>query len=211
MTEPAVPELPSVCFVAIATTGPDPFRHQLYEAAVITPSLDEIEGEDGGTELELAWNEWHAWLSVNLSSADADTLRTTRYHERHPLGFAAQEAKITHERNKEVTDPGAFASKLARLTTGRNMVALGDFEELFVRGLLMTNEQCPLYGRTIDVNPLAAGYLAAKGERVEPYNWGWLSDGLASRLGVKLGAIGYDATPLGSAKLAKAIWEVVTG
>lgn len=208
------PEVPSVCFVGLSSTGPDPFRHQVFEVALIYPELFEIEaqwdgeGEAPEVEFGVEWNEQHWWISTDLATADAQTLRMRCYHQRHPLGFDNHD-QLTVEKNKRVTDPEQFAAKFARLTASKHLV--GRVDELFIRGALMPNGQIPMYYSPVDIAALAAGALYGKGEASALLTDGWMFDSVGSRLGIKLGTVGYEYTAMGEAKLSKAIWEAVTG
>jgi hypothetical protein len=203
-----IPDVDRLAFLGVSATGPDPFRHQLFEVALLLgTTLDpDLEDEEPSDEWEsVDWEDKHFWLSVDLSSADASTLRSRTYHERHPLGH--DDRRPQKDRENEVSSPDGAARAIARLTAGRFLVAADPAApELFLRGLLMTNEECPLWSGLIDVDALAAGTLAAK-NMLHALPW-LTTDVLAMDLGVK-GE--YLSEAQDDAQLARAVYEAVLG
>lgn len=215
---------PLIAFCDTETTGLDAFRHQVYEVGLITPRLEEVyaEDEEGGADedepigYELEWDEHTWWLSVDLGNADPVALRVGDYHGRHPRGHGSYHRGLSYDRDKEVTDPEVFASAFARLTNGLSLAGMvPSFDELFLRGLLMANGQCPMYHyQPIDVETLAAGYLHLQ-QNGDNHDYPelalpWDSEALSLAVGVDPAKFERH-TALGDARWAKAVWEAVTG
>jgi hypothetical protein len=197
-------------FVGISTTGPDVFRHGIFEVALSIPEVPEYDEDElaeaaGETLPEIEWEQRHFWLAVDLTTADAETLRSTKYHERHPHGYGSDH-RLTHDRENEISGIEGAASTIARLTAGRRLVAIDVASvELFLRGLLVSNAQCPLWSGLIDIDSLALGAEAAKGRPDHPIMDTVL---LARCLDVKVGNLGYADDRVA---LARDIYAAVVG
>lgn len=181
-----------LAFIDTETTGLDPDRHQLYEIAVIT--------DDGtGQRAEHTW-----WIAgVDLSTADPDALRISRYYQRTPT--AAWE------------HPDIVAREVAELTAGRHLVgAVPSFDAAFVNRFLRANGHAPSWHyHLVDVEALAAGYLAAGGIGAAILGPGdfdprppWKSDLLSQAVGVQPDRAARH-TALGDARWAAAIYDAV--
>jgi hypothetical protein len=203
MTTPQ--ELEKLAFLGLSATGPEPFRHGVFEVALVVPWLDFEEVGPDDDEIETVdWHERHWWLAVDLGGADPEYLRRHTYHERHPLGHADAD-RLTHDKSGKVTDPGAFATTFARLSRDRYLVCNAQ-AEFYVRALLLAQNECPMWRGVVDVASLGVGFLAGAGKVTGEVSW--LPDVVARVMGVNMGTaeiVGGTAT--GDARLARAVYE----
>ncbi len=203
-----------VCFVDTETTGLDPDRHEIWEVGIILP--------DGG--------EWDWQLPVDLGRADPMALNIGRFHQRRWQSACRTDEQGSAKDNRtELVD---FASEFVNMTNGRHLAgAVVSFDAERLWKLLRANGQCPMWHyHLIDVETLAAGYIAAQSEgqgadgtkgtiRVERPDGTvnnidgrppWKSDDLSRAVGVN--PDDFDRhTALGDARWAKAIYRAVVG
>jgi hypothetical protein len=169
-----------VVFVDTETTGLDPDRHEIWEVALVwkPPHTD-------------FWTEASWQLPVDLGRADPIALEISGYHERAISGCSS---------------PESFAKTFARMTRGKHLAgAVISFDEERLRKLLRANGACPEWHyHLIDVEALAAGYLAAKGEQL---SLPWDSEELSRAVGVNASASRHEA--LYDAHWACRIFEAV--
>jgi DNA polymerase III epsilon subunit-like protein len=178
-----------LAFVDTETTGLDPERHEVWEAALILRA-------DDGTETEREWQ-----LPVDLGRADAIALQVGHYYERFDKNHAPF-GSTTRE----------FAHEFAELTHGAHLVgAVPSFDDAFLKRLLRANGACPgWHYHLVDVEALALGYLAGQGENRGPLalHPPWKSDDLTRALGINPEAF-EKHTALGDARWARAIYDHV--
>lgn len=171
----------SVVFVDTETTGLDPFTHEIWDLAII---------ESNGGEFE-----YH--FPVNLTKADPKALQVGRYYER------------TGDLGWEWDSPKSWVHQIARQLDGKHLVgACPWFDAQFLRHFLLYHgHQATWRYHHIDIEALAVGYLAARGETVDlPYH----SKDLSRRVGVDPDM--FDAhTAIGDARWAKAVYEKILG
>jgi DNA polymerase III epsilon subunit-like protein len=165
-----------LAFIDTETTGLDPRRHQLFEIAMLIR-----DGRESTPE------EYHWWLSVNLTDADSTALRLTRYYER----------QIKPTLSVEV------AGSVAQLTAGAHLVgAVPSFDAAFLETLLRAYNLVPAWHyHLVDVEALAAGYL----HQQPPWN----SEELSRTLGVEPPQGDEPHTALGDARWAMAMYDAV--
>lgn len=167
-----------VAFIDTETTGLDPERHEVWEVGIIVDGF-----------------EHHYAIRPDLTKADPTALNIGRFYER------------TTVFKWEWWTPKLAAETIARRLDGRHLVgAIPWFDDRFLRAFLNANgHQGTWHYHLIDVEALAVGYLAAKGEHVElPYR----SKDLSRLVGVD--PDDFEAhTALGDARWAKAVYEAV--
>lgn len=163
-----------LAFVDLETTGLDPKRHEPYEIAIIT---------DDGTE-----HSW--WLPVDLSRADSNALRISRYYERHPPDV-------------DLDNPSRVASDIARLTAGAHLVGMvPSFDAAFLTVLLQRHGLTSAWHyHIVDCEALAAGHL-----RQPPP---WKSDELSRAAGVEPPGPGERHGALADARWAKRLYVAI--
>ena len=171
----------SVLFIDTETTGLDPDRHEMWDLAIIDASGREF--------------VYH--FRPNLRAADPMALRIGQYYER------------TSDPKWQWSDPRFHAADIARRLDGTHLVgAIPWFDAEFLRRWLdRWDEKGTWHYHHIDIEALAVGYLAAKGEAVDlPYH----SKDLSRRIGVDPDQ--FEAhTALGDARWAKAVYEKIVG
>lgn len=169
-----------IVFVDTETTGLDPDRHEIWEAAFIV-----YEGP------MLGWREHVHQLPVDLGRADAMALKIGRFHER---------------RSHKLTALDTFARSFAYYTAGKHLCGnVVSFDEERLRKLLRANGSCPEWHyHLIDVEALAVGYLAAKGN---PPSLPWNSEDISRALGIEPDTTRHEA--LYDAQWAKQMYDAI--
>lgn len=203
----------ALAFVDTETTGLDPVRHEVWEVALILR-------KPGRPDEELLWQ-----LPVNLARADLIALNIGRFHERRwpaaatdpELGWRSPEQAAalngkwrrsggdTCVNEQDMTE---WAARFMNLTWGAHIVAaVPDFDSRRLGDLLLRHGATPAWHyHLVDVETLAAGYLAGSGQAsAQPP---WESDDLATALGVDV-AEEDRHTALGDARMARAIYDRV--
>lgn len=186
-----------IVFLDTETTGLDPVRHEIWEVGLIVDD-----------------KEYHWFLPVDLSAADAVALNIGGYHDRHPHGLH----KVPGNKTRCVSVV-TFAKEFARLTWGKHLVgAVVSFDEERLRKLLIANGQT--YGwhyHLVDVEALMVGYLAGRQRGDRLYALETIHTGIAPPWNSKdlSGAVGVDPdlfeahTAIGDARWARACYEAV--
>lgn len=178
----------SVAFIDTETTGLDPVKHRIWEIAIILP-----DGPEAGE---------HCWQVRVPPGYDVDqwVLDNTRFSQDYNRDTA-----------ETVTET---VLRFTELLNGRHLVgAVPSFDEERMRGMLVDffypqPIHLPWHYHLIDVEALAVGWLAARGETVE---LPWDSDELSRLVGV-IPPEGDDRhTALADARWAKAIYDRIVG
>lgn len=194
-----------IAVVDSETTGLDPFRHEMWELAIITADHD----PDLGIVNE---KEFAVHLPVDLSKADPTGLRVGRFYERY--------------NPQHIADPGVAARAVAKMLDGRTLIgAVPNFDEKFLERWLRRFDQCGVWHyHLVCVENLAAGWLMGRAAGVELAGEStdgfkddrhvamppWNSNELSRAIGVE--PDDFDRhTALGDVEWALAIYKAVNG
>lgn len=173
----------TVAFVDIETTGLHPELDHVWQIAVI------VDGE------EHCWTQWFAGREWRASVSQ----------------WVLENTRIATDYNPATaTPPRRSIDRFVELTRGRHLVGACpwfDSERLHKIWRLYEPRdwELPWHYHLIDVEALAVGYLAAKGEKVEVP---WKSHALTERVGVTT-PVEDEHTALGDARWAKRVYEAV--
>lgn len=210
-----------LAFVDVETTGVDPSRHEMWEAAIIV-----WKGND--------WLEHH-WLyrPPSLETADPMSLRVGGFYERNnvPRGlaeaanFAAKEqyaewtnngatltdpekVAIGWEKRNSRARPDTMAHLIATLLNGKVLVGVNThFDAAFLEAFLRAHGAAPSWGyRLENIGSRIGGYLAAHGKTLRP---GASSMDAYDALGVDTSKT-TTHTALGDARLVRDAWVKMT-
>jgi hypothetical protein len=142
-----------------------------------------VRREPDGTE-----TEWQAFVEIDLSTADPFGLRVGRFYDRHPFGKALSAPLGDATLAGPTTSAYDAAFRVARMTHGAHIVgAVPNFDTETLDPLLREHGLLPAWHyHLIDIESMAVGFLAGKGQPVRPP---WKSDELVEALGVR------DSTP----------------
>ena len=157
---------------------------------------------------------------IDLPNADPFALDVGRFWQRHPL--AVTDARVGYDVHDfedtsmwstlrgEVLDAGTAAQVVRLWTHGAHLVgSVPNFDAEVLAALLRDNWLTPTWHyHLIDVENLAVGWLAGRGESVLPP---WKSDDLTRRLGVEPATEQERHTALGDARWAMRIYDKVMG
>lgn len=187
----------ALAFTDLETTGLDPARHDIWEAAVILAQ----HVEDGDRRELIVEAEWCMQIApANFRTADARGLQVGGFHERYDEGRAMT--------------PQVAAQVLYRKLQGRVMVgAVPSFDAGFLARLFDSNNLpvCWHY-QLVDVEALAAGFLAATAgpHYARLAQLPWKSTELTAAVGVTV-TDGQRHTALGDATWAMDTYQAVYG
>lgn len=194
-----------LCFIDTETTGLHHERRP-WDVAVIRREPD-------GTSVE-----WQAFLDVDLSKADPFALQIGHFYERHPLGrwLSGRGGDLNRPWAWRVNDASRCllmeredaALQFARITHGAHIVgAVPNFDTSTMGDLARNNELLNAHHyHLIDVETLAVGFLAGRGEPIAPP---WSSDDLSAALGVTPPGDVERHTALGDARWAQRLYDAV--
>lgn len=183
-----------VAFVDTETLGLDPFRHPIWETAIILP-----DGPDAGEHV------WQTYVSPSqIAHAEPIALEITGFHERYDRIRALY--------------PAQSAERVARLLDGRHIVgAVPSFDEERLR---LQHRRCgrperyPWHYHLIDVEAMAVGALCAE-RAAWREGWDlslpWKSEVLGVALGVEPTPEAERHTALGDARWARRMYEEIVG
>lgn len=181
----------SVVYIDTETTGLDPYKHQIWDLALID--------EDG--------NEYQWFFKPDLRFADPIALDIGKYYERTSQSAAKWE--FTNGRKGHWSDPRQALNLVRALTWDKHLVgAIPSFDEERLR-LLFLQHGVPFkwHYHLIDIEALAVGYLAGRQEDLEMIKeLPWKSRKLYEALGV-VSPVEDEHTALSDARLAKAVYE----
>lgn len=184
-----------ICFLDTETDGVHPGRKP-WEVAIIRREPD---GQQ---------TEWQAFVDIDLSTADPFGLSVGRFYDRHPLGQVIVGESRKWWMNAHGESRHDVARAVARLTHGAHIVgAVPNFDTETLAPLLRKHGLTPAWHYHLcDVEALAVGFLAGRGEPVAPP---WSSDALTAALGVEPAAEDERHTALGDARWAMRLYDAV--
>jgi hypothetical protein len=151
--------------------------------------------------------EWQAFVEIDLSTTpDGFGIKVGKFHDRHPFGRL-----IAHQDDRGIGDallPTQAAIKVAQLTHGAHIVgAVPNFDTETLAALLRNEGLIPAWHyHLIDIENLAVGFLAARGEPIAPP---WRSDQLTEALGLPPIPEDERHTALGDARWAQRMYDAV--
>ncbi|MGH8576155.1 MAG: hypothetical protein ACREXX_14000 [Gammaproteobacteria bacterium] len=198
-----------VCFVDTETDGVHPGRKP-WELAIIRRTDT---GED----------TYHAYVEIDLSTADPFGLRVGRFYERHPLGIYLASSGTESGYPLPYPDGDAptyvsatvAAAVVARVTHGAHIVgAVPNFDTETLAVLLREHELTPAWHyHLIDVETLAVGYLEGltPGANHPGRDLPWDSEALSRACGVEPPGEDERHTALGDARWAMRLYDAITG
>lgn len=210
-----------LAFIDCETTGLDADLHQVWECGLVLRTDDPVPGTmpEVTNDPHQPGDYWFRWfLPVDLSRADRVSLDIGGYHDRHPYGDRSDGRGL-------LLSPDIFATTLAMLTAGAHLVgAVVSFDEERLRRLLQSHGAQPSWHyHLVDVENLAAGYLAREALRIAAHGSGdeaddaygvarppWDSEGLSRGVGVNPDHF-QRHTALGDALWARAVYDRVMG
>lgn len=189
-----------ICFVDTETTGLHHGRLP-WDVAVIRRDPD-------GTE-----TAWQTYIDVDLSQADPFGLKVGRFYERHPLGrwLSGRTGELDDDWGSWAVgalSPWVATLRFARITHGAHIVgAVPNFDTEVLGALLREAGFTPAWHyHLVDIENLAVGYLAGKGQPIAPP---WKSDELTEALGLPPTPDDEKHTALGDAKWAMRVYDAV--
>ena len=184
-----------LCFVDTETDGVHPDRCP-WEVAV-------IRREPGGRQIELRW-----LVDVELGTTPGGFgLRVGGFYDRHPLGRYLSGTVADVDR-ASLKSPYTVAREVAQATHGAHIVGcVPNFDTECLATLLRGQGLIPAWHyHLVDVEALAVGFLAGRGEPVVPP---WSSDDLSRALGVEPASEDERHTALGDARWAMRLYDAV--
>ena len=191
-----------IIFADCEVTHLDPQVGHIWELALIVRDPGEADRE----------HLWH--IRPDLKNADPNALRIGGYYERlcvqvRTMGGAMPFANGREPERETPLDTELAAGIVAGLLDGAVLVGQNaQFDAAHLTQFLRRNGQAyTAHYRPVCVTTMLAGLLAARGEYPAPP---WKSADVARAVGVDPGD--YDThTALGDARLARAIYDAVTG
>lgn len=158
------------------------------------------------------------FVAVDLSAADPFGLRVGRFYERHPRGVVLSQGggdpRIVEAPLNRTTymHPFDAACSVARWTHGAHIVgAVPNFDTESLSGLLVKHMLTPAWHyHLIDVENLAAGYLAHKRPHPGGIPLPWDSNEISRAVGVDPDQFERH-TAMGDVRWAMAIYDAVMG
>lgn len=194
-----------ICFVDTETDGVHPDR-KVWEVAMIRRD----ERPDRSVRF---------FVEIDLSTADPFGLRVGGFYDRHPLGrhiaglpgptvVSQYDQEALSVPGRPVLSQADAALCVAEWTHGAHLVgAVPNFDAEVLSKLLRDNGLTPSWHyHLIDVEALAVGYLAAKGERVD---LPWSSDNTSRACGVEPPSDRH--TAMGDTDWARRLYDAITG
>lgn len=182
-----------LCFLDIETDSLRPDR-KAWEVALVRREVNGAETAE------------HFFLSIDLSTSDPAALRIGKFYDRHPLG-----RRLSHPlgvKTQQVRPITSAAPLIARMTHGAHIVgAVPQFDAEVLERLLRENGLTPAWHyHLVDVENLAVGWLAGRGEPLQPP---WSSDAITAALGLDPIPEHERHTALGDARWAMRIYDTV--
>ena len=188
----------SIVFLDTETTGLNQREHEIWEIGAIVR-------EDGAADEEFRWQ-----IRPRIDDADPKALEIGRFHERFAVPEFAAGARLNADGPfyyyKSIYE---LFSEVADVLKGSHLVgAVPSFDDAFLKEAFRIHSlEAGWHYHLCDVENLAVGYLAAKGEPLSPP---WDSDALSAKLGVKVSP-DERHTALGDARWARDLYDAVMG
>lgn len=197
MSTAVAAEVP-ICFVDTETDGVHDGR-KVWE-------IGAIRREPDGDE-----TTYHAFVEIDLATADKFGLRVGGFYDRHPMGRFLSRLDRTPP---STTWPSACVTRdraaidIARITHGANIIgAVPSFDTEVLDRLLREQGLTSAWHYHLgDVENLAVGFLAGRGQPMPPP---WSSSELTAALGVEPGADDEKHTALGDVRWAMRMYDAV--
>ncbi|WBQ03001.1 hypothetical protein [Kribbella sp. CA-293567] len=194
-----------LCFIDTETTGVHPGR-KVWEIAMIRRN-------PGQPDRERTF-----YVDVDLTDADPFGLAVGRFYERHPLGrwMASAGGTINRPAGRDMGSHlslRAAAEEVALYTHGTHLVgAVPNFDAETLAPLLRDHQLTPSWHyHLVDVEALAAGYLAARQPASTSPAPPWNSDELTVAIGVEPASDTERHTAMGDAQWAKRTYDAIIG
>lgn len=193
-----------LCFVDIETTSLarpfSPTPGEVWEVGLIVRHHD-LDGTIG-------FEEQYRWfLPVTLEHADPVSLDIGRFHDRHPQGDRGPDVPVT--------PLDLFAAELVALVPdGAHLVGnVVSFDEERLAAILHAHgiDELPWHYHLVDVEALAAGWLATEEQTLDAARPPWNSEALCAALGVDVPSDEDRHTALGDARWARDLYDAVMG
>ena len=200
-----------IVFIDTETTSLRPDR-KAWEVAMIRRADHDDAGDETSFFIHID--------DIDLPNADPFALNVGRFWQRHPqavtdarVGYGVHDFEDTSMWSTlrgEVLDAGTAAQVVRLWTHGAHLVgAVPNFDAEVLAALLRDNWLTPTWHyHLIDVENLAVGWLAGRGETVLPP---WKSDDLSRMVGVDAATDEERHTALGDARWAMRIYDKVMG
>lgn len=184
-------------FLDTETTGLDPRTHQIWEIGVILR-------DEYGLETEALWQ-----IRPDLATADPKGLEIGRFHERFKVPEGVDAVQVDSDGGLWKLALHEMLHDFQDVVRGAHLIgAVPSFDDAFLKALLQPRDRrIGWHYHLCDVENLAVGYLAAKGEPLSPP---WDSEVLSAKLGVDPSR--YERhTALGDARWARDVYDAVMG
>lgn len=164
--------------------------------------------------------ETQFFVDIDLMTADPFGLKVGRFYDRHPLGrqisaassndWSTSEAWEGEDWQARVLPEARAAMRIARWTHGAHIVgAVPNFDTETLAPLLRRHGLCPSWHyHLIDVEALAVGWLAARGETP---TLPWKSDNVSGVCGVEPPSEEERHTAMGDALWAMRLYDRIVG
>lgn len=149
--------------------------------------------------------------NVDLSTADAYSLKVGGFYDRHPQYCPAEDRPTKDVLDRLLLERYPAAQEVEKWTRGATIV--GSVPSFDADVLAKTLRSCSLtpawHYHLIDIKALAAGWLVARGVDLGPLPWN--SDRLAELCGVEAPSGDDRHTALGDARWVRSWWDTITG
>lgn len=187
-----------LAFGDVETTGLNPSKHGIWEVALI----ERMRGMEDSKLL--------VQIRPDLTTADDEALRISRFHERFvvPDGY---DAAVIHESMGEVEPVDRLEIVEHLFNTLRGAILVGSntaFDAMMLRKLFGDPDELPWHYRVINALELAAGVLVARGHEV-PLPWN--SYDISNMIGVKPPEKGKAHSAMPDAEWARDVFDAVDG
>ncbi|MGW2520520.1 3'-5' exonuclease [Streptomyces sp. NPDC001617] len=190
--------MPTLAFIDCETTRLDAEIGEAWEVAVILREFED--GEH--TDTEYVWE-----FSITPETADPESLRIGRWHERRQLATGTDEAAFTGSIPAVVMSRTEAIKAILNVLSGAILVGSNPaFDDRFLRKLLGPGSAQWHY-RPYDIVQLAAAKVGIEAAGPLP----WSSYGLSRAVGVEPPTKDVAHTALGDARWSRDVFDAVTG